>query len=188
MARRFVAASSQYLTNSSPPITAVPCTFACWCRPTTTGTTQWPMSLANSGGGNFIALGLEAAGTVRAYRFDGSTGATSSAGTYTTNAWNHIGAVFSSTTAETAYLNGTGTSGSHAAVVPTGIDTMRIAQLFSQYLDGDMAEAAIWNVALTAAEFTLLSSGKSPIFVRPTAIVDYWQLLGGYSPEVDLFG
>jgi|SRR5580765_3290906 len=185
MARNFVSASSQQLTGN-PPLTAVPCTMACWARPTASGNIVWPMSLGNTGGGNFLALGLEIANTVRAYQFDGTTGSASSAGTFTLNAWNHIGAVFTSTTAETAYLNGVGTSASHAAVVPAGIDIMRMAQLFTQYFDGDLAEAAIWNVALTSGEMTQLSKGVSPLLIRPSALVAYWPLVHGYNTEIDL--
>ena len=55
-------------------------------------------------------------------------------------------------------------------------------------MDGYMAEAAVWNVALTSAEVSVLSKGYSPLLVRPQSIVSYWPLIGRTSPEIDLVG
>jgi hypothetical protein len=41
------------------------------------------------------------------------------------------------------------------------------------YTDAKIAESAIWNVALTAAEIATLAAGYSPLFVRPQSLVFY---------------
>lgn len=53
---------------------------------------------------------------------------------------------------------------------------------------GSLAEIALWNVYLTAAEQATLSRGFSPLFVRPSALVFYAPLIGRNSPETDLRG
>ena len=55
-------------------------------------------------------------------------------------------------------------------------------------MSGHIAEAAIWNVALTAAEVTVLAKGVSPLFIRRQNLVAYWPLYGLHSPETDFSG
>ena len=57
-----------------------------------------------------------------------------------------------------------------------------------EVLDGDVAECAIWNVALTAAERAILAAGYSPLFVSPANLLLYAPLIGRYNPEIDLIG
>ena len=55
-----------------------------------------------------------------------------------------------------------------------------------QYADGDIAEVAIWNVALTGAEMAALAAGAPPGTVSPSALVFYAPIYGTQSPEKDL--
>lgn len=55
-------------------------------------------------------------------------------------------------------------------------------------LDGQLAEVAIWDVALTAGEAATLGKGFCPLLVRPQSLVLYAPLVGAYSPETDLVG
>ena len=41
------------------------------------------------------------------------------------------------------------------------------------YCDGSLAEAAIWNAALSDAEVAALATGVSPLLVRPGSLVFY---------------
>jgi len=50
-----------------------------------------------------------------------------------------------------------------------------------------LAEAGLWDAALTDAEVAILGVGYSPLFVRPQSLVAYWPLVrdakdrvGGY--------
>ena len=51
-----------------------------------------------------------------------------------------------------------------------------------------VAECALWNVALTAAEIDALAAGFSPLFIRPGSLVGYWPLGGAYSDYIDPIG
>lgn len=54
------------------------------------------------------------------------------------------------------------------------------------YFDGDIAEAAIWNVALSDAEIAMLAKGLSPLRVRPASLVSYVPMNGAASPVIDI--
>ena len=51
--------------------------------------------------------------------------------------------------------------------------------------DGMLAEAALWNVVLTASQAAAIGKGVSPL-AYPTGLVGYWPLMGRYSPEINL--
>lgn len=84
----------------------------------------------------------------------------------------------------------------------SGADTITIGQMSGAnpegYFNGSLAEAAMYNVALTDAEVAQLSLGVSPLLVRTSGLVAYWPLIrdgrdivGGYdltlfnSPTID---
>lgn len=58
----------------------------------------------------------------------------------------------------------------------------------TRFWPGRIADAAIWNIALTQTEITALSHGTRPYLIRPTALKGWWPLDGLVSPEVDLSG
>jgi hypothetical protein len=111
-----------------------------------------------------------------------SENADTSAG-YTVGQWCHAAGVFVSSTSRVAYLNG-GNSGSNSSPVTSA--NWNTLLLGGRYLDsvlgfwysGDVAEAAVWNVALTADEIAHLAAGYSPLTVRPHALVHYVPGLG----------
>lgn len=111
---------------------------------------------------------------------------------YSANTWHHACGVFTGSTDRTAYIDG-GSSGSNTgSATPAGADRTSIGQLRAltpiQPMSGRIAEAAIWNVALTAAEISVLADGFCPLFVRPSALQAYWPLVGRYSPEISIRG
>lgn len=55
-------------------------------------------------------------------------------------------------------------------------------------LAANYAEWAVWDVALTAAEVASLSKGFAPSLIRPGSLVNYWPIIGRYSPEIDVMG
>ena len=55
-------------------------------------------------------------------------------------------------------------------------------------MSGDIAEAAIWNIALDDADVALLAKAFDPRMVRPEGLVFYAPLIGRYSPEIDRRG
>jgi hypothetical protein len=48
------------------------------------------------------------------------------------------------------------------------------------WLSGKVAEAAVWNVALTITDVAVLNAGYSPLFVKPQNLVAYWPLARDY--------
>jgi hypothetical protein len=110
----------------------------------------------------------------------------------TANVWHHGAAVFASSTSRTPYLNGVAGSTETTSKVPASVNRISVGRLGRLapigYMDGNIAEAAIWNVALTQAEISALATGALPVNVRPSALVFYAPLLGGDSPEPDLSG
>ena len=119
-----------------------------------------------------------------------------------TATWHHIGGVLdvSGDTIRT-YLNGV--QGSSTAVTfgattwtratPTGTDfigarTSAAPPTTAQQLNGSLAELAVWIDDIGTAGFAALADGISPMAILPTALVDYWPLIGYASPEIDRFG
>jgi len=103
--------------------------------------------------------------------------------------WNHVAAVFASSASRLAYLNGVAGTVNTTDVTPaTTPDRTAIGVQIKS--DGSrsngatveyLSEAAIWNVALTAAEILQLAAGYSPLFVRPESLIAYPGLIRGDS-------
>jgi len=70
----------------------------------------------------------------------------------------------------------------------TSIGTLYRSDNPGTYVDGSIAEAAMWNVALSDGEVAELATGIRPMRVRPQNIVSYWpcvrdqdyDIVGGY--------
>jgi hypothetical protein len=56
----------------------------------------------------------------------------------------------------------------------------------AQFFNGLIADAAAWNVALSATEIAKLAAGYRPYQVRTSGLIGYWPLEGTASPEPDL--
>lgn len=84
----------------------------------------------------------------------------------------------------TFYVDGVarGTEGG-APNTPSG--NCQVGADFATSIDGKVADAAMWSVALTIDEIVSLARGFSPEFVRPQSLLSYWRLLGKASPEPD---
>lgn len=108
------------------------------------------------------------------------------------NTWQHVAGVFETTTSRYAYAGGVAGSQNTTSSTPSGMDRTSIGRrdntAANNHLQGSVADAAVYNVALSASEIAVLASGVSPMLVRPEALVAYWPLIGRYSPEPDLFG
>lgn len=107
------------------------------------------------------------------------------------NAWRSTGITISGTGAGagTFYLDGaTNGTWTHSAPGASG-QNKAIGSRYdpTNYFTGDLAEIAVWNTALTGAEAAALAKGFSPLFVRPSALVAYWPLIGRTDPEIDVW-
>jgi hypothetical protein len=193
MARTFVSASNQYLSTSSPPVTAVPLTMACWYKLTSIGSDNILMSLQNTGATQEIWLGQYGSSFLRAVQ-QGTGGVgyegvnASGVGTGT---WHHAAAVFPATNVRHAYLDGVTAANQVQAgtVTPSGINSLSIGVTLlsagGRYgqLNGTVAEAGVWNVVLSTDEIAFMAKGGSPLFIRPSNLVFYAPVRGRSSPE-----
>ena len=197
MARNFDDASSHGLSVASAPLTAYPFTMACWFNSDDATITQILMSICDSASAN-EEWSLRAAGAVAGdpIRFTSRTGGTNrNADTtvgYSTGAWTHACAVGVSATNRSVYINGGSVGTNVTSSTPTSLDTFSIGvsaiSVPFGYMSGDIAEAAIWNVALAAEDVARLALALDPRMVRPQGLVAYWPLIGRYSPEIDRRG
>lgn len=199
MARLFDDASSQYLENGTAVLTAVPLTMACWFNSNDDTITQALMAIGATTGLDRFQLdisGSTAGDPVRASATSASvTNAIASSSTgYSANTWQHACGVFASATSRAAYISGGSKGTDTTSVTPsfstnaTTIGTRYLTAVRGAFMSGIVAEAAIWNVALTDAEVAVLATGISPLAVRPASLRFYAPLWGNYSPEIDVIG
>ncbi len=198
MARDFDG-STGYLGLTSAIITAEPLTMACWINPDNATVSVVAMSISNAAGNarwQLSARGAAAGDPIGATVVNAASGAgTSNTSTsYSAGAWQHIAAVFASSSSRASYLNGGGAVEDTASVTSIGaldrtsIGASLVSSAVTTPFDGRLAEAAFWNVALTTEEIQRLSLGFSPLLVRPESIVAYVPIIGRTSPETNLKG
>ncbi|MFS2087150.1 LamG-like jellyroll fold domain-containing protein, partial [Stenotrophomonas geniculata] len=80
----------------------------------------------------------------------------------TNGTWNHALAVFASSTSRAAYLNGASKGTNVQSSSPTGVNRTTTSMVYvsaasSLFFPGDLAEVAMWNVALTDADAAILA-------------------------------
>lgn len=194
MARYFDRVSSQYLESSTTPVAAVPFSMGCWFKPDDITTSHTLLALDTIGGSDrfvIVAAGAVAGDFVNAVASAGVQGIAVSSAAFTAGAWQHTLAVFASATSRTVYLNGgnSGTNTTSVTPVPTAVHVgARYNTTIAGFAGSVIAEAGIWDAALTADDALMLASGVSPLLVRPANLVAYWPLMGRNSPEIDPVG
>lgn len=193
MARQFNG-STQYLDRSSAVVSAVPLTMSCWAY-FDAAVNHTMLGITAAGSQQIFILDAPFSGlgfnSIRVYADNGGAADSAvSAGTVSLSTWAHCVAVFASSTSRTVYLNGSATAGGGTNVAMGAVDRTTAGKLFfnggsSNFMQGRIAEAGVWSVALTADEITSLSKGVSPLLVRPQSLVSHWPLMGRASPEID---
>lgn len=194
MSRLFDDAASQFLEMDVAPASVYPLTLACWMYPDDAANNTVAMWVGDKDvNADWLALIEASGGEVgdpfrAAVNDSGFSAAVTSTG-YTANTWHHCCGVFTSTTSRDAFIDG-GSKGSNAvARAPSGADRTSIGRIGRlvpfAYFSGRIAEAGIWDVALTDDEVKMLAAGISPIRVRPLSLVEYWPIYGVDSPEKD---
>ena len=176
------------LSTTSTPVTGVPMTFACFFNSDTVGgsnpvnsgvlmyagvpsaTSRYLLSLFQS---KIYATAINASNTVS------SALSTSS---FSIGTWTHACGVFESTTSRKVYFNGTLEDTKTNLISPANATQLRIGiqRLNNTNVsghDGRIAEAGIWNVALTDAEILSLSRGMTCDKIRPQSLVYYTPLI-----------
>ena len=196
MARAFTAASSHKLVKTLAVRTATPITMACWFKVNGVAAAYMLMTEGSSTDNNpnhLLRVRGDVAGDpleVSSRNDAASATGTCQTGTVTAGTWFHAAGVWSATNSRVAYLNGSAGTTDTTSVTPVTVDRTSIGALErlspTGYLDGVVAEAAIWSVALTTDEIVALAAGANPRRIRAHGLGAYWPLWGVASPEVDL--
>ena len=173
------------------PVNQLPLTMACWFNPDDVATKYALMGLGVNSGGNerisLIADGSAAGDPVGAEaRNSSSTTATATTSTsFQTGIWQHAAGVFTSTTSRRAFLNGGGAASNSTSIsFANAVDRLHVGArlsvgVASNLFKGKIAEAAMWNVALTDDEVAALAQGISPNLIRPGSLWFYAPLVNG---------
>jgi hypothetical protein len=182
MARTLAGGSGNYLKIAGLPtnIGAYPQTFACWARPTSSALAM--LAGLNDGSSTYIGLAVNASYGAAAILNAGGGLQEIDSGTGANGVWAHYAATFGSTAR--AYFNGTGGS----TYVPTQ-PTVSITQMGTIWsggalnFAGDLAEIALWNIALSATDIAALAAGVRADTIQVANLKDYWRVSGTSSPE-----
>lgn len=189
--------TTNYLSVGSAPVTATPLTLAAWAKTDTIGVTQSILSLTTGAGTadrNAFLLRVRSTDEVNARVCDGSTGTNAlTSADITVNTWFHAAAVFTSPTSYAAFLNGGSKGTATTSRTPSGVAFSSIGATVFGTVEasafasaGLIAEAGIWNIALSDVDIAALATGVSPLRIHPEALLAYWPLIGNNSPENNL--
>jgi len=187
MARSFLKSTGDYLSGGGAGATAAPLTLACFIR-ADAAAFQAAISVDN-GGSHAYFLGVNNTGKAQAQvNAPGGGGFSQAVSTasVTVSSWHHIAAVYRSPSSRDAYVDGRGKGSDTTTVTPAPMKRTELGRVFgfATYLDGALAEAGIWNAALSDAEIRRLALGWSPLWVRPQALAFYAPLVAGEDFDV----
>lgn len=190
MARDFNG-STQYLSYAGSLCGTPPFSMACWCRHDALVNYSSLFGCYSSTTNDTHRLLSDSSGNLWAQSYQAGGGASQKSG-LTTGTWQHCAGVWSASNSRTAYVNGSAATTNTTSVTPTlnrtaiGYDWGGVSTGY--YLNGQVAEAAIWGAALTAAEILSLAAGVSPRLIRPQSLLAHWEIVGKVSPEPDAVG
>jgi hypothetical protein len=188
--------TSSKLELASAVVSAYPFTIFGWVKPASASTGFGGLvSMGASGGTQYVgAFDFGSVNGKIAARTRGSSSADANSTTgIVTASWQPFMAVFTSASSRTIYY------ASGAAVTNTATESPTLGNLNrlrlgvfptaeSSWFNGDMAEVAIWTIALGSTEWTSLSGGASPPTVQPDGLLDYWSLFSTAASQTGLNG
>lgn len=205
MAREGVLDNAKYGLigdTAAVDISGTALTVAIWVKPTAGGDAvaiaktkaspeayQYVLSTNPAGGGNWLA-----SLRIHDYNAGGSGEFVVGATGVAPGTWRHICGVKNGTGAGAlkVYLSGVedGSQTSNQSIAATtGPLTIGHYGDFSVVpYYGSMAEACLWNIALTPGEIAALAAGFSPLLIQPANLKGYWPLWGEGSVDPDLSG
>jgi len=190
MSRLFDDASSEHLTRTDTcGISAYPFSFAYWARPDSlTDGAVMGFGDTSSDAYHWVGFRNPADTDIFLQAVNGGSVVNLSSGvTYSADTWYHVVAVFAGAQDHRLYVNGANKVTDVATSVAIGaIDntTIGILLIFGSSFtpfSGNVADPALWDVALTDAEAASLgTAGYSPLLIRPQSLVAFWPLGGLY--------
>ncbi len=196
MARGFSIGA--YLEVDSSPVTSQPLTLAGWARAPDVTTHHIPLiavvdkdaadhivrvDFRGDRAGDPVSVFINGDGGPAIDDLNTTTG-------YSANTWHHLCVVSGSGTSHAVYLDGGGKATSSGTANLANLDRVSIGRIgdstpFDSY-DGEAADCAIWNVALTDAEVLELAARRSPLSVRSDKLVFYSRMIR--DEDVDIVG
>ena len=181
MTRSFVAASSQYLEVAAAPVTAAPFTLSAWVKiAANVAEAKTVLAISQDDTGDICqlyAIQLEGGAWTEQ---DGVSSADMRSGTQLTlNAWQHLAVRYTTSSSRSLWVNGVQRDTDVVTIAPAGLNTLSVGRKNvdgdGDYMDGLIAEVAVWDVALAGADIADLASGTSPMALA-TLPVRYWRL------------
>lgn len=178
--------ASGYILKNQTLIANYPFTLACWIYPDVVNIEQAPLALIDKDSVNsyFCDLHIYPNGTCGLRAFNGSVyEETTPAGAISASTWTHLCGVYTSATSRSAYKNGGTKTTTTTSVTLGNLDRVLTGamqfqgQSILQPYNGKTAEVAVWDVALSDAEVTILALGVSPRLVRPASLKFYFPLV-----------
>jgi hypothetical protein len=181
------------------PTTAM--SFSCWARASAApgGGYRAIIKRIDAGNTHYYAFQLSGSSTYNTglfYTDSGNTGR--SLGTGNTSlivgTWYQMGFVIPATAvAAIVYVDGssdgvTGAAAGGVSSITANTFIGKDASSANSGWNGDIADAAIWNVALTVSEMAALAQGARPNTIRTLSLVGWWPFDGLQSLEPDLSG
>jgi len=186
--------TSQYVSVATAPVTALPMTIAAWVYADSTAAAM-SIGMVGSAASTRCQIGFGSGGlpnAVTATTGGASVQAQSVTG-LSANTWHHIVGTFTSSTDRKVFANGaqvgSNTSSSTIGTLDRVLVGARVnSSAVGLYWAGRIAEFAVWDITLSAADIASLAAGARPNRVRPGALRLYLPLVGQASPEQNLIG
>jgi hypothetical protein len=177
--------TSQFI-SSNAPATALPITMA--CRVFVSGSHAGygvVMSLTNSNAATLTHFFLDlVSGAPRAeQRSGGSTASASGGAAIPLNEWVSVAGVYESLSSRRVFVNGNEVA-ANATALPAISEALTRLSIGARnrasidgYLNGRIAESAVWTAALSASEIKSLGSGVKSSRIRPQSLVYYDRMI-----------
>lgn len=170
-ARTFNWGASRFYESQTAPVTTYPFTVSCWFRATSAASNHALVCLSYTGDARrfqIVNSGATAGDpvTLAVVTNTGTVGVNvTSSVPFIAGEWTSAIAVCASSTSQIIYVNGSGAGTNTTSMPLSGLDRFQIgtrmagAGTYGAYFDGDMADVAVFNVALTYEEIAMLSGG-----------------------------
>lgn len=164
-----------------------PITLSVWIKLDSSAAVQCVIAIGDDDATSQFRIAITTDPVARAQQGSGNWFADGSTSLDTTN-WFHLAAVFPATNSRIIYVNGQN-DGSSANTEETlsGSATFSIGRQFwngadSQYFNGKISEAAVWNTDLSADEVARLYDSRikgTPLQIQSSNLVGYWPMDDG---------
>ncbi len=185
MARLFDDASSQYLRGDiSTIVNDVPVSMAAWIYTDINSINQVPVGLFTAAvEDNRIYMTVDSASKFSAVYHNNVYGIAATTASYSVNTWHHICGVFSAGNSRSVYMDGGSkvTNTTSITPFPSSLDRFSVGVADDSsptaYMSGRVAEAAVWELALSDEEVAALGKGFCPLLVRPCHLTHYVSLV-----------